>query len=354
MNASLLKLPSVHTMSKHVARKTKISLFSLGLLWGCPSLSYAKLTQPLPPASHEIDATEVNILDVQRYTGSLLSPSGAVTQAGSLMLEPYFQSTISRGAYQADGAVRNSKHRTDSANSFLLIKYGLTDNLSIQVTPQVIYYWNGRTTSSSVHFSDLPVEFQYRWIDQDNARYIPSLTTYLGMNFPTGDYADLGRALDGAGTGSYALRFGLQSQAAYNIYNHALRVRLWGVARKPVSSTNIHNISSYGTGTGYDGNVKSGLFGNWGFSLEYGLTKEWVLAFDFQYDWGKGTRMRGAYPNQPFQRYVTGAYHDIQVAPAIEYNPTPAIGIIVGTSLTVNGHNTNDFVQPQFAVNFAF
>lgn len=367
----LFKDPSFRLSS--YTQKFTISFLSMGFLCALAPNAYSKATQPIPPATTSATDnssanvtqstssttapstdTAVSILDIQRYTGSLLSPSGAVTEAGALMIEPYFQSTISRGAYQADGSVKNNKHRTDSANTFILFKYGVTNNLSIQITPQVYYYWNGRTTSSTVHFSDLPVELQYRWIDQNNKKYIPSLTTYLGMNFPTGDYTNLGRALDSAGTGSYALRFGLQSQAAYDIDNHALRVRLWGVARKPLTSANIKGISSYGTDGDYRGNAKSGLFGNWGFSLEYGITDEWVLAFDYQYDWGKGTRMRGAYGGGQFERYVTGAYHDIQIAPAIEYNWSPLFGVIVGAAVTVDGHNTNDFVQPQFAINMVF
>jgi len=46
--------------------------------------------------------------------------------------------------------------------------------------------------------------------------------------------------------------------------------------------------------------------------------------------------------------------HDFQIAPGIEYNFTPAVGLIAGAALTVDGHNTNDFIQPQCAVNIVF
>ncbi|MDI2112293.1 transporter [Commensalibacter nepenthis] len=308
--------------------------------------AYAQVTAPSQQTT--------DILSEQRYTGSLLSPSGAMAKAGSLAIEPYAQITISRGKYLSNGSVQNNRNRTDNFINFTLIKYAVTNHFSVQSTPQIRYAWNGRTTASSLHFGDLPIELQYRWIDQNNPKYIPSLTTILGMTFPTGNYSNLGRTLDGVGNGTYAVRFGLQSQAAYKIFNRALRIRVWGVGRQPLNSADIKNISNYGTSLGYKGNARPGLFGNTGFSVEYGFNKEWLFSFDFVYDWARGTRMRGIDKNAIYNRHITGASHDIQLAPAIEYNWSPTIGAIVGTALTVNGHNTNDFVQPQFAIMMMF
>ncbi|CAK7193398.1 hypothetical protein COMNV_01613 [Commensalibacter sp. Nvir] len=339
----------------YLKRALTVSCLSFGLMYAWMSYGFANATTPVNNNTNDVNPNStVNVLADQLYVGSLLSPSGAVTKAGDLMVESYFQTAISRGDYLPDGRVRSNKYRTNTADSFFLVKYGFTDKLSIQLTPQINYYWNGQTTASSVHFADFPVELQYRLIDQIDSIYQPSLNAYLGMNFPTGDFNDLGRDLDATGQGVYSLRFGLMSQAAYNVFGKALRIRAWGVARQPLGSTNLKNITSYGTGEGYDGNARLGMFGNTGFSLEYGLSRKWLLAFDFQYDWARGTRMRGAYYGKNTQRSVNGASHDIQIAPAVEYNFNPMIGLIVGTALTVDGHNTNDFVQPQFAVNFNF
>lgn len=46
--------------------------------------------------------------------------------------------------------------------------------------------WNRRTTASSIHFTDLPFELQYRWINQKDTHFQPIQTTILGMIFPTG------------------------------------------------------------------------------------------------------------------------------------------------------------------------
>lgn len=340
--------------------KIKTSILSIGMictLTPCTN-SYALQKETALETTQEEKEKDVGstILKNQRYTGSLLSPSGALVKAGTLIVEPYLQNTISRGAYQANGKNKNSKHRTDNSLNYTLLKYAVTNHLSVQILPQIRYTWNGHTTASSIHFTDLPFELQYRWINQDDAQYRPSLTTMLGMIFPTGNYNNLNRRLDGVGTGNYTLRFGLQSQAAYVVFQRALRVRVWGVGRQPLNSVNLRNISSYGTTNNYRGNAKAKLFGNTGFSLEYGLDKRWLLSFDFVYDWAKGTRMKGSYLNKKksYRRYVTGASHDLQIAPAIEYNPTPRIGVIAGAALTVDGHNTNNFVQPQMAVNFVF
>lgn len=340
--------------------KIKTTLLSFGII--CTTVpfteSYALQNETALETSQEENDRDINstILKNQRYTGSLLSPSGALVKAGTLSIEPYLQNTISRGAYQANGKSKNSKHRTDNSLNYTLIKYAVTDHFSVQILPQIRYTWNGHTTASSVHFADLPFEMQYRWINQNDTRHRPSLTTMLGMIFPTGNYNNLNRRLDGVGTGNYTLRFGLQSQTAYVVFQRALRIRVWGVGRQPLNSVKLRNISTYGTNTDYQGKATAKLFGNTGFSLEYGLDKRWLLSFDLVYDWAKGTRMRGNYRHQKnsYRRYTTGASHDIQIAPAVEYNPTPRIGVIIGAALTVDGHNTNQFVQPQMAVNFIF
>lgn len=340
--------------------KTKNACLSLGIICSWMSINHAYAAQqPLTQSSTSTPAIQKTektdpIVENQYYTGSLLSPSGAITKAGVLSIEPYTFGTISRGAYTSSGKVKNSAHRTDSYGAYSLVKYGVTDHFTVQTIPQVSYAWNGKTTSSSVHINDLPVDLQYRLINQVNSHYQPSLTAIAGLNIPIGDYSRLGRSLDAVGSGVYALRFGLQSQAAYNVFNHALRIRVWGVGRQPIGSRNIHDISAYGTTKGYDGNVKPGLFGNTGFSIEYGFTQKLLFAFDFQYDWSKGTRIKGSYNNAPSTRNVTGASHDVQVAPAFEYNFNGNVGIIAGAALTVDGHNTNDFIQPQMAVNLIF
>lgn len=341
-------------------KKIVTTLFSFGILYSITPLTYVHAFEnetALETKQEELEEnTGSSILKNQRYTGSLLSPSGALVKAGTVIIEPYLQNTISRGAYQANGKSRNSKHRTDNSLNYTLLKYAVTDHLSIQALPQIRYAWNGHTTASSIHFTDLPFELQYRWIDQKDAYYHPSLTTMLGMIFPTGNYNNLNRRLDGVGNGNYTLRFGLQSQAAYILFQKALRVRVWGVGRQPLNSVNLRNVSSYGTTYGYRGNAKSKLFGNTGFSLEYGLDKCWLLSFDLVYDWARGTHIKGFYYNKKnsYQNHVTGASHDVQIAPAVEYNPTPKVGVIIGAAVTLDGHNTNNFVQPQMAVNLVF
>lgn len=299
-------------------------------------------------------------LDNQWYTGSLLSPSGAANQAGGLFIEPYFVYNQPLGSYNSAGNLTPLHPRAKTFTNYTLFKYAITDNLSVQTLPTFSYTWIKGARNGGMQFNDLPLEFQYRIIDEDHTQNYapltrPSFSVFLGMIAPTGNYNNLSRATEGVGSGVWTMRFGLQSQSSWQMPDdRPLRLRLWAVGRQPLNSVNIHGITSYGTNTGYRGNVYPGLYGNSGFSMEYGITQEWTLAFDGVFNWSRGNRITGAYDDAPIQRRITAASHSLQIAPAVEYNWSPNYGIIAGAAIVVDGHNTNKTVQPQIAINSAF
>ena len=99
----------------------------------------------------------------QWFTGSLESPSPALTKAGTVVVEPYAIYTGNTGAYNNNAwGYYSVPNNLNQMQSLTLLKYGITDRLSVQAVPTFNYAWNGLTTSNGVGVGDLPIEFQYR------------------------------------------------------------------------------------------------------------------------------------------------------------------------------------------------
>lgn len=205
----------------------------------------------------------------QWYTGSLVSPSGALSKSGVFAWEPYVSYNLPVGYLDANGNSHPLHPRQQSVSNFTLYKYSITDSISIQVTPTISYLWKKKAgTSSGLKFGDLPVDLMWRYLDADPARYIPALSVFAGVGFPTGNYQRLGRAEDGVGSGVYTFRLAFTEQSTYTLPGqHELRLRMWGTFRRALTTAHLHNVSSYGTEVGFRGTAQPGMYGESGFSL---------------------------------------------------------------------------------------
>ncbi|GBQ89775.1 hypothetical protein AA0535_1881 [Asaia krungthepensis NRIC 0535] len=294
--------------------------------------------------------------DEQWYTGSLISPSGPQFKAGVLGLEPYLtynQAVDYLGSHGAS-APMESGQRTISNST--MIKYGLTDHVSIQLFPAISYGWKRHDgNSSGLKFGDLPVDFLWRFLDPDPKRYIPVLSLFVGMLMPTGDYTNLGRSQDGIGNGAYVFRTALVEQSTYQLpHDYTLRLRMWGTFRRAVSSAQLANLTSYGTTKGFVGRGRPGMSGQTGFSLEFGFNQRLVLAVDMVRDWANGARVWGYDGKGRRIDRISASSGDWMVAPALEYSWSPRFGVVAGASAFFAGHNTSLNVAPQIAVNMMF
>jgi hypothetical protein len=90
------------------------------------------------------------------------------------------------------------------------------------------------------------------------------------------------------------------------------------------------------------------------------VTRNWVLAMDLVYEHNDSTRVAGSEPTTPggsaFESLLTetGASESQGVAPAIEYNLTSTVGVIVGARILESGRNTNGSITPVAAVNLVY
>ncbi len=289
------------------------------------------------------------------YTGSLISPSPAVPKAGLLAVEPYVFYSINPGSYGPNGGFRSSANKTTALQTLTLLKYGITDHLSIELLPQSSWNFDQRGFDSGSQFGDLPVELEYRLLDQDKKTGKPSITASVGMNVPTGRYQNLYGPADGSGSGTYRVRLGLLAQSLlYGESQHPVRIRLYATGSVPVSGVGIHCFSAFGTDGSFNGYAESGLGGSVGASVEYSITQKIVFAFDVYHAYNLTSHVYGVEANGVSANSQSGNADNTQIAPAIEYSFNDNFGIIAGVALTVQGDNTSSLVQPQIAFNFVF
>lgn len=301
------------------------------------------------------DAGFVNAAPNQWFTGSLEAPSPALPKAGMLALEPYFVYQSSTGSYGDNGGYAAEADHIRTLESLLVIKYGITDKLTIEALPSASHRWNDKTAAAGLRVDDLPLELEYRVKKSNYHTGSPSVTFDLGVTLPTGTYDRLGNSLNGSGQGAYLLKQGVVAQSLFDTWgNHPVRIRVYGSIFEPVSRPSVTNVSVYGTRPGFTGDVHPGVSGAFGIGAGWAFNQSWVLAFDFVQSYAAPYRLNGI--DGPGGRIITRGRPEASsaVAPAVEYNWSAKAGIIAGIEFTATGRNTPSYVAPQIAVAFSF
>jgi len=291
----------------------------------------------------------------QWFTGSLEAPSPALPKAGLLALEPYFVLQSNTGVYGDNGAHHSAKNNTSTFESLLVIKYALTDRLTIEALPALSHSWADHASPTGVSFQDLPVEFEYRIMDGNYRNGAPSVTFDLGVTAPTGAYQRLSKALDGVGAGTWSLKEGVTVQSLFDTWgNHPVRLRAWAVAFQPLKNPDLSGVSTYGTANGFHGRVAPGVSGQIGIAGGYAFDQRWVLALDIVDTFGAGFRLNGVDAANVAINIRRASQNSLALAPAIEYNWSSRAGLIFGVAFTAAGRNTPSYVAPQLAVAMVF
>ncbi|MFT8355463.1 MAG: hypothetical protein ABF617_12820 [Gluconobacter japonicus] len=159
----------------------------------------------------------------------MFSPSPAETKAGALAVEPYFQGAVPSGRFDAQGEIRPVTAQR-SVSQYTLIKYGLTDRLSIYSLSTFSYGWGKGQSSTGVKFNDLPIELHYNILTARPARYRPSVMAYLGVIAPTGNYSGLSQSQNGVGQVSGFCASGSKASLSIGLWGtlHGYGFGLWG------------------------------------------------------------------------------------------------------------------------------
>lgn len=293
-------------------------------------------------------------IDDAWWTGPLLAAGASTLPKGHVLIEPYFYDFRTTGRFDQDGRRRHVPN-DDSFGSQSYLLYGLTDDVTVGLIPHFGYrsLRNG-TSSSGLQVGDLTLQGQYRLTKYREGSWVPTMSVVVQESLPIGKHDRLeNQPNDGFGSGAYATSVGLNSQVYFWTPNgRILRTRL-DLNYTRSAKAGVEGMSVYGTPTGFSGKAAPGQVFTADLAFEYSLTRRWVLALDLGYEHDAATRVAGTVgaAATPF-RASYGSSEAFVLAPAVEYNFSSQLGVIMGARIVAAGRNTTSTVAPAIAINY--
>lgn len=319
---------------------SRLAVFALACLLGA-----------LPTHVRAVAAPEDAYLQSRQdawWTGPMMANSPETGSPGTVLAEPYLYDV-----------------HTPNANSYgsrTYLVYGLANNFSVGVIP--VFGYNrvdGGPNSSGVGLGDFTLQAQYQFTHFHEGSWVPSTAIMIQETLPTGDFDHLGnRPADGMGSGVYTTTLGFNAQTYVWLPNgRIMRLRL-NLTASWSGGTHVHGVSVYGTSNSFSGHARPGNSYGIDVAAEYSLTKRWVLALDALYNHNGNTRVTGTDTIDPFGgpplprdlQMNSGTSDYWGLAPAIEYNWSPNIGVLLGTRVIFGGHRTSSSITPAIALNY--
>ena len=283
------------------------------------------------------------------WTGPMLANSAETLPPGHFLIEPYLYDVHSTHA--------------DGFGSRAYVLYGLAENLTVGLIPIVGYNRvNNGPNSSGVWLGDIEVQAQYRLTEFHEGSWMPTIAIQLQETLPTGRYDQLGaRSSNGFGGGAYATTLAINSQTYFWLPNGRILRMRFNVSKTFSNKADVQGVSVYGTGNGFRGSATPGNAVFVDAAWEYSLTQRWVLALDATYSHNSNTRVNGydvvdAGSTLPLLgiQLDSGSSVAFGLAPAIEYNWTPNLGVLLGTRVILGNRNTTATITPALALNYVY
>jgi hypothetical protein len=303
------------------------------------------------------DAPRQSLADAW-WTGPLLAPNASTFPAGHALIETYVFDVNSNGQFDPSGHHEPASGGHEVGSLTYLI-YGLTDRVSVGLLPRFSFDEPaGAANSSSPGIGDLGAQVQVGLTSFHAGSLVPATALVLGETFPTGRYDALVNPADGFGAGVYSTSLSWYSQDYLWLPNgRILRVRL-DLTYAISSSASLRDQSVYGTTVGFRGRAWPGDSFTADAAAEYSVTRNWVLATDLVWVHNSSTRVTGANTMtagpEAFVSLESGSSEYFAVAPAVEYNFSSRVGVILGARIFVAGRNTGSSVTTAAAINMVF
>lgn len=291
------------------------------------------------------------------FTGPIFLRSGYTPGPGVVYVEPYLFFSDIFGQYDARGHA-HSTEKLHALTPLLWLQIGLGKRWELDLQPSFTTSWQeGR---SATGFDDLLTSLGYQLIKSHPDHWWPDLKLNVDEVWPTGRYQHLNPdkvGIDATGEGLFTTAVGLIAAKVYPLGCYQfLNLGLSAFYTFP-SSTHVSGFNSYGGGFGTDGRVHVGRSVVADLGMEYEWSRHWACALDIVGTWSKRSHFTGTVGTDatglPAQVGKPSSA-ECSLAPAIEYNWSPKMGLIVGPWFTVAGRNTDQFVAGVAALAMIF
>ena len=309
----------------------------------------------------ELEAAESQFKQAQEmfspwYTGPLITPGASMMPPANGNTQPYLFVTDNYAAFDRERKSVKLPNSLIQVKGSANIQTGLTDNLDVNVT--IASEGNWQSNHHGGGFGDMSVVGGFLIYKQ--TRYVPAMKFTISEIFPTGKYKNLnsnGLNLDGVGAGAYSTQFGLGfAKVVLWTTQHPMNLRcFFGYQLSTV--VNVKGFNVYGGGTGCSGRVHPGNIFSTDFGYEISLSQSWVAAIDVVYSMTKSTKFHGnpgTRSDGSAASVGTGYSDNLSLAPALEYNWNPNLGLIAGAWFSVYGRNSLNFLSGIISLTYSF
>lgn len=288
------------------------------------------------------------------FTGPILAPAGRTMPNGHTNLEIYGFYSLNTGFYNNHW---KKVHDLTSNSSVLnpIFTHGIADKIDVQFS--LPYVYNGFQGLHKAEMGDTAVALGYQLLEQKKSKWRPNLRFTVQEIIPSGSFTQLDPAnngTDASGLGSYQTAFTLNFQHLAQISEvNYFRTRL-SLNYVYARTAHINGLSSYGGTEMTFGDIKPGNMVSADLAAELTLTQNWVAVMETYLARRQATHFRG-FIGVDSDGFPGSIGHDtvdlISLAPAIEYNFTPTIGLIAGPWFSVAGRNSAHFITYVLALN---
>jgi len=287
------------------------------------------------------------------FTGHLLAPSASTNEKGVVSWQPYLFVIDVFGEYNSKWD-RRSIENTWTFQPYVDITYGLTDFMDIEADFAFSYTVSDGASSTRLNDSNLFLGFQALRDTPNTA--IPDLRITIQEIFPFGQYDRLdpgNNGTDGIGQGSFQTGINFNFSKLFPLGGEQFFSLVWSVGYLFPLPVHIEGESVYGGVSETNGRIFPGQTFVAYLAGEYTITKNWVLAFDFQYLLTRHDRFtghRGFTSTGEKATIGNPISQQISLAPAVEYNYSENFGLIGGVWFTLAGKNADQFLGGIFSM----